>query len=69
MACDLCGKASHELQPVADIYRTSEVQSICPDCEKAANKQIFKIRHSTNALAQNLIKEWMKNKFKEWRGK
>lgn len=69
MACDLCGKSDSYLEPVADIYKTHEVKSVCSSCRDAANKQIFKIRRSTNALANNLIKEWMKNKFNEWRGK
>jgi protein-arginine kinase activator protein McsA len=69
MACDTCGKADAELEPVNDIFRTSDVQMICPKCKDAINKQIFKIRHSTSTLMKNLVKEYLSNLNKKWRSK
>jgi len=67
MACDLCGKASVELEPVNEIFKTDDVAMICPSCKDMANKHIIKVRHSTSTLFRNLMKEWLKNKCAEWR--
>lgn len=69
MACDLCGKAHVELEPVNEIFRTDDVQMICPSCATMANKQISKIRQSTSVLMRNLVKEYMSNLNKKWRNK
>lgn len=69
MACDLCGKADAQLGPVNEMFKTNDVQMICRSCKEKANKQIFKIRHSTSTLMRNLVKEWLTNQNKAWRNK
>lgn len=69
MACDLCGKADTQLEPVNEIFQTSEVKMICQSCKGKADKQIWKIRSSTSSLFRNLVKEYLSNLNNQWRSK
>jgi hypothetical protein len=57
MACDICSKTGTELTELNSIYKTTDVQHICPSCEKALTKQVSKLRSVTH----NILIGWMKS--------
>lgn len=66
MACDICGKTGTSLVPLRDIYKTDEIQVMCPECEKIVDKQLNRIQESHGQGQRSLLKRFMsilKNKF------
>jgi hypothetical protein len=59
MACDLCGKRGTHLAPLLSIYKTDDVQEICPECEKVVNKQLSKIQSMTTKIIITLMKRFL----------
>lgn len=44
--CDICGATApvHEMEDLLDIYRTTEIQSMCRPCSAWANTELWRIR-------------------------
>jgi hypothetical protein len=59
MACDTCGKVGTDFNDLREIYQTSEVKSICPDCEKVINKQLGKLQAAASNIQINLLKRFI----------
>ena len=65
MACDICGKKGEELERLREIYKTDDIQEICPDSMKVVNVQLRKIQ----SAAQKIQFSWLKNFMAELRRK
>ena len=59
MACDICGKTGTSLNSLREIYQTSDIKAICPDCEKVVNKQLNSIQSMTGRMGRVLLKRFM----------
>lgn len=59
MACDICGKTGTSLADLLDSYKTTDIQSICPECEKAVNAHQRKLQNWTTTLLTRLLKRFM----------
>lgn len=62
MACDICGKTGTPLVDLLDSYKTNEIQSICPTCEKIVNDQKRKLQSWTSTLLFRLLKQFMQKR-------
>jgi len=59
MACDICGKTGTSLSDLRSAYATSDIKSICPDCEKVVNRQLSKIQTVTSRMVIDLLKRFI----------
>lgn len=59
MACDMCGKTGTRLADLLDSYKTDDIQSICPECEKAVDAQKRKLQTWTATLLNRLLKRFV----------
>lgn len=57
--CDICGERSDYLNSLVSIYKTEDIQDICPSCEKIVNKHLHKIQNSHGQAQQSLMKRFM----------
>lgn len=57
--CDICGDRSTHLNPLRDIYKTADIQDVCPSCERVVDKQLSKIQASHGQAQRTLLKRFM----------
>ena len=61
MACDICGKATTNLNALTEQYATDEFKMCCSKCESELNKYIWQIRKLSNSFLRNMLIERMKS--------
>lgn len=61
MACDICGKATTELESLKPEYQADDIKSVCPACLKVVNHQHSKLLGVVLKMRDSWLREWMRN--------
>jgi len=61
MACDICGKKGTTLESLRDLYKTDDIQQLCPECISEVNTQLGKLQQMTFGMTETWLKRFMRN--------
>jgi hypothetical protein len=61
MACDICGKATTDLEALLERYQAPDIKMICPDCLKTVNKQHSDLLTVVLKMRDGWLNEWIRN--------
>jgi hypothetical protein len=59
MACDICGKKGTTLSDLLDAYKTDDIKSICPACEKIVNRKSSSLLTFVLKMRTDLLRRFM----------
>lgn len=59
MACDICGKTGTALADLLQTYQTTDIKSICPECERVVNAKSGKLLDFVLNMKTKLLKRFM----------